>query len=94
MTVYAHLHRVVARVGQQVQAGTVIGTLGGSSSGDLHRLGPHLHFVLMRGRRPSLAGARSVRPEPMGHYPRLHMGMRLVACGRPEPPAVTLASVE
>lgn len=83
-TLYAHLHKVKVWQGQRVQAGEIIGTVGGSSRGRYLRFGPHLHFAMYRGARPWLGGGRAVVPEPMGAYENLRKGMVLEACGRPD----------
>jgi hypothetical protein len=87
-TLYAHLHSVRVSPGQRVAAGEVIGTLGGSSSGRLRKLVPHLHFALTRDARPRMGGGYAVKPEPLGNYRGLRSGMRLTACGQPDPPAL------
>ena len=84
-TLYAHLSRVLVKKDQWVQAGTIIGTLGGSSKGKLHRFGPHLHFAMYQGARKNLGGGRAVVPEPLGQYEDLRRGQQMVACGRPAP---------
>jgi murein DD-endopeptidase MepM/ murein hydrolase activator NlpD len=87
-TLYAHLNKVKVKVGQRVRAGTVIGTLGGSSMGRLGKFGPHLHFAMYRDAKRTLGGGRAVLPEPMGHYASLRSGMDMIACGRPTPTPV------
>jgi murein DD-endopeptidase MepM/ murein hydrolase activator NlpD len=85
-TMYAHLHRVLVQEGQRVQAGTVIGTLGGSSKGQLRRYGPHLHFALYKGSGKfwRFGGGQAVVPEPLGQFEDLRHGMTLNACGQPD----------
>jgi murein DD-endopeptidase MepM/ murein hydrolase activator NlpD len=87
-TLYAHLHKVKVKVGQRVRAGTVIGTMGGSSMGRLGRFGPHLHFAMYQDAKRTIGGGRAVRPEPMGHYGALRSGMDMIACGSPTPTPV------
>ena len=82
-SIYAHLNRVTVKAGQRVKAGTVIGTLGGSSRHRLHRFGPHLHFALYRGAGPQLGGGQAVVPEPMGQFEDIRRGQVLKACGKP-----------
>ncbi len=82
-SIYGHLHRVKVREGQLVKAGTVIGTLGGSSRHRLHRFGHHLHFAMYRGAGSRLGGGRAMVPEPMGHYEDLRPRQVLEACGKP-----------
>lgn len=55
------------REGQKVEAGTIIGTLGGSSKGRHLKLGAHLHFAMYRDAGRTLGGGQAVVPEPMGH---------------------------
>jgi murein DD-endopeptidase MepM/ murein hydrolase activator NlpD len=83
-SLYAHLHKVLVQKGQTVEAGTVIGMMGGSSRGNLGRFGPHLHFVLYRGAKSTLGGGVSVVPEPMGKFEELHTGMHYLSCGSPD----------
>lgn len=85
-TLYAHLRRVHVKKGQRVKAGTVIGTLGGSSRRKLLKFGAHLHFVMYRGARRTMGGGQAVIPEPMGHQEDLHSRMRWIACERTVPP--------
>jgi len=82
-SIYAHLNRVSVKPGQRVTAGTIIGTLGGSSRGRLRRFGPHLHFALYSGAGRHLGGGRAVVPEPMGHFEDISRGKVLEACGKP-----------
>ena len=84
-SLYAHLNRVLVSEGQRVEARTVLGTLGGSSSGDSRRFGPHLHFVMYQDARPGLGGGRAWRPEPMGGYHNLRTGLKMIACVEPGP---------
>lgn len=79
-TLYAHLRRVKVEVGQQVDAGTVLGTLGGSSRHTLLRFGAHLHFAMYRNAKRTLGGGRAVVPEPMGRQEDLRGRMRWTAC--------------
>lgn len=65
MTRYAHMSRFVARLGQQVSAGDVIGAIGSTG----RSTGPHLHFeVRMNDQplnpRPFLEAATHVSEEP------------------------------
>jgi len=83
-SLYAHLHSVRVRVGQRVKAGTVIGTMGGSSRHRYLRFGPHLHFVMYRGAKRTLGGGQAMVPEPMGKYEDLRRGMVMTACGTPD----------
>lgn len=83
-TLYAHLNRVKVQPGQKVRAGTVIGTLGGSSRHRLGKFGPHLHFAMYQDAKRTLGGGHAVVPEPMGAFHELRSGMDLIACGRPE----------
>lgn len=83
-SLYAHLHSVKVRLGQRVKAGTVIGTLGGSSKGQQSRFGAHLHFALYRGAGARLGGGRAVVPEPLGSFEDFRPGMAMQACGTPE----------
>ncbi|MCL2380032.1 MAG: M23 family metallopeptidase [Treponema sp.] len=46
-TLYAHLHTVTARRGEQVRQGAVIGTVGNTG----RSTGPHLHFAVYRNNR-------------------------------------------
>ena len=87
-SLYAHLNSVLVSKGQRIQAGTVLGTLGGSSSGDPRRFGPHLHFAMYQDARPGLGGGHAWRPEPMGGYRDLHTGLKLIACVEPRPEPV------
>ena len=89
-TLYAHLRRLKVRKGQRVEAGTVIGTLGGSSRGKYLRFGAHLHFAMYRGARRTLGGGQAVVPEPMGHQEDLRSRKRWVACERTVPPVARL----
>ena len=81
-SMYAHLGRVKVRRGQRVAAGTVIGTLGGSSRGRRRVFGAHLHFALYRGagRRSRFGGGRAVVPEPLGAQEDLRSGVVFEAC--------------
>jgi murein DD-endopeptidase MepM/ murein hydrolase activator NlpD len=83
-SLYAHLHSVKVRLGQKVKAGTVIGTLGGSSRGRQGRFGAHLHFAVYRGAGSRLGGGRAVVPEPLGSFEDMTPGMAMQACGAPE----------
>ena len=47
-TRYAHMSRFSARVGQEVEAGHVIGAIGSTG----RSTGPHLHYELWRDGRP------------------------------------------
>ncbi len=87
-TLYAHLNRVSVKVGQRVQAGAIIGTLGGSGKRRLLRYGAHLHFALYAGAGQRLGGGRAVLPEPLGAYRGLTRGLVMTACTRPEKPLV------
>jgi murein DD-endopeptidase MepM/ murein hydrolase activator NlpD len=87
-SIYAHLHRVLVREGQRVDAGVTVGTLGGSSNGELRHFSPHLHFALYQNARRSFGGGRSYRPEPMGGYRDLRIGLRMIACVPPGPEPV------
>jgi murein DD-endopeptidase MepM/ murein hydrolase activator NlpD len=82
-TLYAHLHRVLVEKGQRVAAGTAVGTLGGSSQGELKHFNPHLHFAMYRDAKPRLGGGEAWRPEPMGGTRNLRTGLRMIACGPP-----------
>lgn len=84
-TLYAHLRRVKVKKGQKVRAGTVIGTLGGSSRGRYLRFGAHLHFAMYRGARRTLGGGQAVVPEPMGFQTDLRSRRRWTACKRSAP---------
>lgn len=53
-TLYAHLSRIVARVGEQVAQGQLIGYVGQSGYAD----GPHLHFEIRR-------DGQRIDPEPL-----------------------------
>lgn len=53
MTRYAHMSRFVARLGQPVEAGTVIGAIGNTG----RSTGPHLHFEVR-------INGRAVNPRP------------------------------
>ncbi len=46
---YVHLHTIAVSVNQQVNANTVIGTVGGGESYDRCSTGPHLHFDIGNG---------------------------------------------
>jgi murein DD-endopeptidase MepM/ murein hydrolase activator NlpD len=87
-SIYAHLDHVKVRDGQRVDAGTPVGTLGGSSKGERHRFGPHLHFAMYRnaGRSSLLGGGQAVVPEPFGGLEDVQVGMRAVACQKPTLP--------
>jgi len=87
-SLYAHLNSVLVSKGQRVEAGTVLGTLGGSSSGDPRRFGPHLHFAMYQDARPGLGGGHAWRPEPMGGYRDLRTGLTMIACAKPGPEPV------
>ncbi len=91
LSLYAHLHRVRVKAGQRVEAGSELGTLGGSSAGELRRIPPHLHFAMFQDARRGLGGGRAFRPEPMGGYRDLRAGLRMVACVPPGPEPVALA---
>lgn len=93
-SLYAHLDSVSVRPGQRVPAGARLGTLGGSSRGRRGRFGPHLHFAMYVGARPTLGGGRALVPEPMGEYEDLHRGMVMTACAKPAEPVVTLVPGE
>lgn len=80
-TLYAHLSAVGVSVGQQLEQGEELGKLGGSSRGQLARLGAHLHFAVLAG-TGSLGTRRSLRPEPLGLHRELRAGKRLQACRR------------
>jgi len=84
-TLYAHLNRVKVHPGDRVRAGSVIGTLGGSSRRRLGRFGPHLHFAMYQDAKRTLGGGRAVLPEPMGAFRELRSGFDMIACGRVEP---------
>jgi len=84
-SLYAHLSRALVRVGQRVERGDPIATLGGSSRFRQHRFGAHLHFALYQNARPTLGGGRAVVPEPLGAYEDLGSGLQLVACQAPGP---------
>jgi murein DD-endopeptidase MepM/ murein hydrolase activator NlpD len=90
-SLYGHLQRVVVRVGQRVQAGDVIGTLGGSSRHRLRRFGSHLHFAVYQAAGPRIGGGRAVVPEPLGKFEDLRRGRVLTACGSPSPTPVAAA---
>jgi murein DD-endopeptidase MepM/ murein hydrolase activator NlpD len=93
-SLYAHLNRVTVREGQRVEAGSTIGTLGGSSKRRLHAFGAHLHFAMYKGARPNLGGGRSVVPEPMGAAGEdLQRGTQMVACAAPAPLPVASSSL-
>lgn len=69
MTRYAHMSRFVARPGQQVNAGDVIGRIGSTG----RSTGPHLHFeVHVNGRpvnpRPFLESASNVLEEARAEF--------------------------
>jgi len=69
MTRYAHMSRTEARVGQEVDAGAVIGRIGSTG----RSTGPHLHFeVHINGRpvnpRPFLESAPDVLEEARADY--------------------------
>jgi murein DD-endopeptidase MepM/ murein hydrolase activator NlpD len=81
-TLYAHLDSVSVQVGQRVQTGFEIGTLGGSSRGKRDGLGAHLHFALFRGAGGRLGSGRSIKPEPLAGRRKLRRGMVLRACQR------------
>ncbi len=85
-SLYAHLDSVTVREGERVEAGTPIGTLGGSSKFRRHRYGPHLHFAMYRDAGSTLGGGQAVVPEPIGGAEDLQRGMRLVACEKPATP--------
>jgi murein DD-endopeptidase MepM/ murein hydrolase activator NlpD len=93
-SIYAHLNSVKVKVGQQVEAGTVIGTLGGSSKHRLNKFGPHLHFAMYRGARSTLGGGEAVVPEPFGEDEDLHARMSMVACQAPQPELLATAPTE
>jgi hypothetical protein len=71
-SLYAHLASENVTPGQHVEAGQQIGTLGGSSYGDLQGTGYHLHFALYQDGNiggsgtGSHYGGRAVVPEPLG----------------------------
>ncbi len=93
-SLYAHLSQVRVRAGDRVEAGTVIGTLGGSSRGHQNAFGPHLHFALYQGARNTLGGGHAVVPEPMDVFEDLHPGSKMVACAASEPVPVASAGSE
>jgi Peptidase family M23 len=82
-SMYAHLHRVKVRKGQRIKAGTVIGTMGGSSRRRHLKFPPHLHFAMYRGAKRTLGGGNAVVPEPLGRHEDLRRGLVLKACGKP-----------
>jgi hypothetical protein len=82
-SMYAHLHRVRVRKGQRIKAGTVIGSMGGSSRRRHLKFPPHLHFAMYRGAKRTLGGGNAVVPEPMGRHEDLRRGLVLKACGKP-----------
>jgi murein DD-endopeptidase MepM/ murein hydrolase activator NlpD len=84
-SLYAHLRTVDVREGQHVLAGTVIGTLGGSSKHRQDVFGAHLHFAMYKNAKDTLGGGHAVVPEPFGTLEDLHSGSRVVACAAPEP---------
>lgn len=81
-TMYAHLHQVMVVKGQRVEAGTVIGTLGGSSKHRSRKLGAHLHFAMYRGAKRTIGGGNAVVPEPMGAQEDLRPRMSWIACDK------------
>jgi murein DD-endopeptidase MepM/ murein hydrolase activator NlpD len=91
-TLYAHLSRILVKRGQRVEAGTVIGLLGGSSKRRRQVFGSHLHFAMYRGAKPYLGGGQAVVPEPMGAQEDLHPRKRWTVCSGPEP--MPVASLE
>jgi len=93
-SLYAHLRTVRVRPGQRVAAGTVIGTMGGSSRGRYRRFGPHLHFAMYRGAHRYMGGGQALVPEPLGHYENLRRGKVMEACGRPDRRLVLLETDE
>jgi murein DD-endopeptidase MepM/ murein hydrolase activator NlpD len=62
VTRYAHMSRIVTRLGQQVTAGTVIGAIGSTG----RSTGPHLHFEVRINDRP-------VNPRPFLEAPLPHV---------------------
>lgn len=52
VSIYAHLDRLLAREGQRVDAGKIIGHVGNSSNGKFPGMGAHLHFEVRRGEDP------------------------------------------
>lgn len=72
MTRYAHLSVIAVAVGQQVQAGQVIGASGGAAGapGAGNSTGPHLHFEIRSGGNP-LDPAQYVTGTPVGRLASL-----------------------
>lgn len=93
-SLYAHLRSVQVRPGQRVMAGTVIGTMGGSSRGRYRRFGPHLHFAMYRGAGRHMGGGQAMVPEPLGRHEDLRRGKVMEACGRPDRRLVLLETDE
>ena len=64
MTLYAHLHKILVRTSQTVEAGALIGEMGGDPQDDDKidgaSSGPHLHFEVILPAEPKLDVVRTV----------------------------------
>jgi murein DD-endopeptidase MepM/ murein hydrolase activator NlpD len=61
-TRYGHLHEILVQVGQKIQRGTVVGTIGDSGKST----GPHLHYEVIengRAKNPKHYYAEDLSPE-------------------------------
>ena len=78
---YAHLSKILVKVGDTIPAKAPIGHMGGSAWGKDDKLAPHLHFGLHSGAgvRGGPVGGRAIRPEPLDGARGLHKEQILTA---------------
>lgn len=99
VSIYCHLNEVVVQEGEAVSAGATLGTVGGSSGGDLDGLGVHLHFALHRDSEIGGSGTggsyggHAVVPEPMDGAEDLAQGTIAVSANDGSDPRVPCAVV-
>lgn len=88
-SLYAHLHRVFVYAGQTVEAGMLIGEMGGdptdSDKIDGASSGPHLHFEILLEREPKIDFVKTVLGWAVDPFPYL--------LNRLTPPALALGKV-